>query len=150
MLLKASARPCQAAEGTGAKQRTLSRLTPLSNNDGCAVARSNEAKALAYQHGIVALSSNYILYADMSHRVNSAQRRYSPRLEVYSIDESFLALDGLAAFLPSMYDMSQAIRQQVLDWLGMPICFGIGTTKTLANHIVRRQPRLAGEQDPPA
>jgi DNA polymerase V len=82
----------------------------LSNNDGCAVARSNEAKALgikmaapwfmmqdlARQHGIVALSSNYPLYADMSDRVTAVLRRYSPRLEVYSIDESFLALDGLA------------------------------------------------------
>ncbi|MFJ3058225.1 SOS mutagenesis and repair protein [Herbaspirillum sp. NPDC087042] len=80
----------------------------LSNNDGCAVARSNEAKALgikmaapwfmmqdlARQHGIVALSSNYTLYADMSNRVTDVLRQYSPRLEVYSIDESFLALAG--------------------------------------------------------
>src|SRR5690348_5819019 len=79
----------------------------LSNNDGCAVARSNEVKALgvkmgtpwfqmealAKQHNIVALSSNYALYADMSNRAVSILRDYSPRVEVYSIDESFLELN---------------------------------------------------------
>ena len=78
----------------------------LSNNDGCAVARSNEAKALgvamgapwfklkdlAKQYGIIALSSNYELYADMSNRVMSILRSFSPDQEVYSIDESFLEL----------------------------------------------------------
>lgn len=80
----------------------------LSNNDGCAVARSNEAKTLgvpmgapwfklkdlAKQHGIIGLSSNYALYADMSNRVMSILREYSPDQEVYSIDESFLDLTG--------------------------------------------------------
>ncbi len=143
----------------------------LSNNDGCAVARSNEAKALgikmaapwfmmqdlARQHGIVALSSNYTLYADMSNRVTDVLRQYSPRLEVYSIDESFLALDGLAGLWPSMCDMGQAIRQQVLGWVGVPVCVGIGATKTLAklaNHIAKKQPPFAGVCDlaslPPA
>ena len=82
----------------------------LSNNDGCAVARSNEAKALgikmaepwfrmekiATQHGIVALSSNYTLYGDMSARVMSILATFSPRQEIYSIDECFLDLDGFA------------------------------------------------------
>ena len=81
----------------------------LSNNDGCAVARSNEVKALgvpmgapwfqmrdlARQHGIVGLSSNYTLYADMSNRIMTILRTYSPNVEVYSIDESFLSLSGL-------------------------------------------------------
>jgi nucleotidyltransferase/DNA polymerase involved in DNA repair len=81
----------------------------LSNNDGCAIARSNEVKALgvkmgapwfkleelAQQHDIVALSSNYALYGDMSNRVASILRDYSPNVEVYSIDESFLGLNGL-------------------------------------------------------
>ncbi|UWE18104.1 Y-family DNA polymerase [Herbaspirillum huttiense] len=143
----------------------------LSNNDGCAVARSNEAKALgikmaapwfmmqdlARQHGIVALSSNYTLYADMSNRVTDVLRQYSPRLEVYSIDESFLALDGLAGLWPSMSDMGQAIRHQILNWVGVPVCVGIGATKTLAklaNHIAKKQPQFAGVCDlaslPPA
>ncbi len=143
----------------------------LSNNDGCAVARSNEAKALgikmaapwfmmqdlARQHGIVALSSNYTLYADMSNRVTDVLRQYSPRLEVYTIDESFLALDGLAGHWPSMSDMGQAIRHHVLSWVGVPVCVGIGATKTLAklaNHITKKQPQFAGVCDlsslPPA
>ena len=81
----------------------------LSNNDGCAVARSAEVKALgvkmgepwfklkelAKQHGIIALSSNYTLYADLSSRIMTILRDYSPHAEVYSIDESFLDLDGL-------------------------------------------------------
>ena len=87
----------------------------LSNNDGCAVARSNEAKALgvkmgtpwfqlqdlAKQHGIVALSSNYTLYGDMSQRVMAILRDFSPDVEVYSIDESFLGIDGLASLWTS-------------------------------------------------
>lgn len=78
----------------------------LSNNDGCAVARSNEVKALgvkmgtpwfqmqdlARQHGIVGLSSNYVLYGDMSNRIMTILRTYSPHVEVYSIDESFVSL----------------------------------------------------------
>jgi DNA polymerase V len=95
----------------------------LSNNDGCAVARSNEVKALgvkmgtpwfqlsalARQYGIVALSSNYALYADMSSRVVSILREYSPNVEVYSIDESFLGLNGLDSLWPSFTDMGQSM-----------------------------------------
>ena len=98
----------------------------LSNNDGCAVARSNEAKALgvkmaapwflmqdlARKHGIVALSSNYTLYADMSNRVTEVLRQYSPCLEGYSIDESFLSLDGLDGLWPTMSDMGQSIAER--------------------------------------
>ncbi|WP_432239887.1 Y-family DNA polymerase [Herbaspirillum robiniae] len=136
----------------------------LSNNDGCAVARSNEAKALGVQmaapwflmqdlarkHDIVALSSNYTLYADMSNRVTEVLRQYSPRLEVYSIDESFLCLDGLAGQWPRMADMGQAVRRQVLAWVGVPVCVGIGPTKTLAklaNHIAKKQQQFDGVCD---
>jgi DNA polymerase V len=116
----------------------------LSNNDGCAVARSNEVKALgvkmgtpwfqmkdlARKHGIVALSSNYALYADMSNRMMSVLGRYSPDQEIYSIDECFLGLEGF-----SNYDLmthAQAMRKQVWQWVGIPVCVGVAETKTLA------------------
>lgn len=125
----------------------------LSNNDGCAVSRSNEAKAigvkmaepwfklerLARQHGIVALSSNYALYGDMSARVMSILAAYSPRQEVYSIDECFLDLDG---FDPSsLQAYGQEIRQAVKRNVGIPVCVGIAETKTLAklaNHCAKK------------
>ena len=129
----------------------------LSNNDGCAVARSNEVKALgvkmgtpwfqmkdlARQHGIIALSSNYALYADMSNRMMSVLSQYSPDQEIYSIDECFLGLDGF-----ENYDLlihAQAMRSQVRQWVGIPVCVGIAETKTLsklANHCAKKS--LAG------
>ena len=129
----------------------------LSNNDGCAVSRSNEAKALgikmgqpwfeckelAEEHGILALSSSYALYADMSNRVMSILGSFSPRQEVYSIDESFLDLTGM----PKLRDLSYQIRERVIDWTGIPVCVGIGPTKTLAklaNFIAKRHPRSKG------
>ncbi|SOD42772.1 Y-family DNA polymerase [Nitrosovibrio sp. Nv4] len=136
----------------------------LSNNDGCAVARSNEVKALgikmgapwfqmkelARQHGIVALSSNYALYADMSSRAVSILREYSPNLEVYSIDESFLSLNGLDSLWPSFTSMGQSMRQRMLQWTGLPVCVGVGPSKTLAklaNHIAKKNPRFNGVCD---
>ena len=107
------------------------RTTPvvvLSNNDGCVVSRSNEAKAigikmgqpwfeckaLADEHGVLALSSNYALYADLSNRVMSVLADYSPRTEVYSIDECFVDLTGT----PKLRDVSYQIRERVLQWVG--------------------------------
>jgi DNA polymerase V len=136
----------------------------LSNNDGCAIARSNEVKALgvkmgapwfqmqalAKQHSIVALSSNYALYAGMSDRVSSILRDYSPDVEVYSIDESFLDLGGLEKLWPSFTAMGQSIRQRMRQWIGMPVCVGIGPSKTLAklaNHVAKKNPRFAGVCD---
>ena len=129
----------------------------LSNNDGCVVSRSNEAKALgvkmgqpwfevhalAEAHGILALSSNYALYADMSNRVMSILNEYSPRQEVYSIDECFVDLTGT----PQLKAVSYAIRERVSAWTGIPVCVGIGPTKTLAklaNHIAKKHPRSQG------
>ena len=114
----------------------------LSNNDGCVVSRSNEAKAvgitmaqpwfeckeLAKEHGVLALSSNYALYADMSNRVMSILGDYSPEHEVYSIDESFVDLTGM----PKLRDVSYAMRERVMKWTDIPVCVGIGPTKTLA------------------
>ncbi|SFU67532.1 Y-family DNA polymerase [Nitrosospira multiformis] len=136
----------------------------LSNNDGCAIARSNEVKALgvkmgmpwfqmeelARQHNIVALSSNYALYAEMSNRVVSILCGYSPDVEVYSIDESFLDLGGLEKLWPSFTAMGQSIRQRMRQWIGLPVCVGIGPSKTLAklaNHIAKKNPSFGGVCD---
>lgn len=125
----------------------------LSNNDGCVVARSAEVRALgvtmaapwfqlkdlARRHGILALSSNYALYADMSNRMMRVLASYSPQQEIYSIDECFLGFDG---FPPAkLAAIGQRIRQQVKQWLGIPVCVGIGATKTLAklaNHCAKK------------
>ena len=130
----------------------------LSNNDGCAVSRSNEVKALglkmgepwfkmeklAKQHGIIALSSNYSLYGDLSARVMSILSDFSPKQEIYSIDECFLDLEG---FEPqSLMAYGQRIRQTVKQNVGIPVCVGIADTKTLAklaNHCAKKG--LAGE-----
>lgn len=126
----------------------------LSNNDGCAVARSNEVKALgvamgtpwfklkdlAKQHGMIALSSNYALYADMSNRVMSILRDFSPNQEVYSIDESFLDLTGYQSH--NLVQYGQQMRHRILQWTGLPVCVGIGATKTLsklANHCAKKR-----------
>lgn len=129
----------------------------LSNNDGCVVSRSNEAKALgikmgqpwfecktlAEEHGILAMSSNYALYADLSNRVMSVLGDYSPRREVYSIDECFVDLTGT----PKLKEVTYSMRERVGMWTGIPVCVGVGPTKTLAklaNHVAKRHPRSKG------
>lgn len=131
----------------------------LSNNDGCVVARSAEVKALgipmgvpwfkiqdeAKRHSIVAFSSNYALYADMSNRVVEVLSTFSPNIEVYSIDESFLELSGFERMGYQAYGAE--IRQRVADWLGLAVCVGIGPSKTLAklaNHAAKKN--LAGTE----
>lgn len=99
----------------------------------------------AKRYGIVAFSSNYALYADMSNRVVEILSSFSPSIEVYSIDESFLELSGFERAGYQSY--GQTIRQQIADWLGLAVCVGIGPTKTLAklaNHCAKK--KLAGEQ----
>lgn len=130
----------------------------LSNNDGCAVARSNEVKALgvkmatpwfqmrdiAKKHGIIALSSNYALYADMSNRMMAVLAEFSPDQEIYSIDECFLGLDGFSHL--DLVEYGQTIRQRVRQWVGLPVCVGIAKSKTLAklaNHCAKKS--LAGQ-----
>ena len=124
----------------------------LSNNDGCVVARSAEVKALgvpmgipwfklkdlAKQHGIIAKSSNYTLYGDMSQRMHSVIAQFSPEQEIYSIDETFLDLTG---FNRDLVAYGQDIRQRVRQWTGIPVCVGIGSSKTLAklaNHCAKK------------
>lgn len=112
----------------------------LSNNDGCVIARSKEAKAfvpmgapyfknreLFQQHGIIHCSSNYALYGDMSRRVMHTLGEYTPDLQVYSIDEAFLLLDP-----QNLPEISLKIQSGVLQRTGIPVSVGVGRTKTLA------------------
>lgn len=131
----------------------------LSNNDGCVVARSAEVKALgipmgvpwfkiqqeAKRHGIVAFSSNYALYADLSNRCVEVLSGFTPNIEVYSIDESFLELSGFEGRPGGLMAYCAEIRQRIADWLGLAVCVGIGASKTLAklaNHTAKKN--LAG------
>lgn len=116
----------------------------LSNNDGCAVARTPEAKALGIKMGdpyfkiadlcrtnnVAVMSSNYTLYGDMSERVNAVLADYSPEVEIYSIDESFISMAGLLLADRSLWGRS--LRADVYQRTGIPTCIGIGPTKTLA------------------
>lgn len=139
-------------------------MVVLSNNDGCAVARSNEVKALgvrmgvpwfkmkdlAKQHGIRAFSSNYTLYGDMSNRVALVLRGFSPEIEIYSIDEAFLRIETVAQLYGGAVVMGEQIRHRVKQWTGLPVCVGIAPTKTLAklaNHMAKKRPECDGVCD---
>lgn len=116
----------------------------LSNNDGCAVSRSNEAKALGIQmaapifkhrdlvkkHNIICISSNYALYGDISRRVMSLFDQWTPDIEVYSIDEAFLQFGGLSE--RRLPEIAEDIRRTVRTFTGIPVSVGMGPTKTLA------------------
>jgi DNA polymerase V len=129
----------------------------LSNNDGCVVSRSQEVKDLgivmaapwfqlkdiAKKHGIIAFSSNYTLYADLSNRVMRLLSQFSPNQEVYSIDECFLELTGMN----ELTRHAQQMRNTVKQYVGIPVCVGIAPSKTLAklaNHVAKKQPRFVG------
>ncbi|MBM0205265.1 Y-family DNA polymerase [Micromonospora sp. STR1s_5] len=134
----------------------------LSNNDGCAVARTAEAKALGIKmgapyfkirdlcrrEGVVVFSSNYALYGDMSARMNTVYGQFAADIEVYSIDESFLDMSDVA---PSRCEeLARDLRATVSRWTGVPTCVGIGPTKTLAklaNHIAKTNAELGGVCD---
>jgi len=130
----------------------------LSNNDGCVVSRSDEVKRLgikmgvaffevkdeAEKNGVIALSSNYSLYADMSRRVMETLCNFTPEIEVYSVDEAFLNLAGLSE---NLTDYGRRIKETIRQWTGMPVSIGIGRTKTLAkiaNRIAKRSAEAAG------
>jgi DNA polymerase V len=118
-------------------------IVVLSNNDGCVIARSNEAKALGIvmgapyfkieklfkSHGVFVFSSNYGLYGDLSRRVMQVLGSFAPRFEVYSIDECFLDLSGLPVDLT---DYTLGMVSTVRQWTGIPVSIGIAPTKTLA------------------
>ena len=133
-------------------------LVVLSNNDGCVVARSREAKArgikmtepwfkIAERHrDVIAMSSNYTLYGEMSRRVMQVLGEMAPASEVYSIDEAFLDLTGVADVVVH----GREIRRRILEWLGLPVCVGIASTKTrakLANEIAKKRAEHGGVFD---
>ncbi|MDS9866119.1 DNA polymerase [Acinetobacter pittii] len=128
----------------------------LSNNDGCAVARSNESKALGIkmgvplfqvkdivqQHNVIVLSSNYAMYAEMSRRFHKILGSYVTEEEVepYSIDECFVDFTAYEKNF-DLEKVGQQMRQQIWKWLGLPVCVGIGRSKTeakIANHIAKK------------
>ncbi|MDA3879152.1 MAG: Y-family DNA polymerase [Prolixibacteraceae bacterium] len=131
----------------------------LSNNDGCVIARSNEAKALGIpmgtpafkykelfrKHGVAVFSSNYALYGDMSSRVMSILSEMSPETEVYSIDEAFLRFDNCYNF--NLQQHGKAMRNKVLQNTGIPSSVGFAPTKALsklANRIAKKFPDRTG------
>jgi DNA polymerase V len=130
----------------------------LSNNDGCIIARSNEAKALGLQmgqpafevkdmieqHGVQVFSSNYELYGDMSARVVETLSQFTPHLEVYSIDESFLDLGDFYSIDLNAY--ARTIKDTVMQWLGMPVAVGVAPTKTLAK-VANRLSKKSAKAD---
>ncbi len=134
----------------------------LSNNDGCAIARSAEAKALGIKmgdpihhlrdvvrrHGIQVLSSNYTLYGDMQRRVIAACEPFARDFEIHSIDETFLDLAGFEG--RDLVDHAHAMREQVRLWTTIPTCVGIAETKTLAklaNAAAKKDARFEGVVD---
>ena len=136
-------------------------LVALSNNDDCAIAQTAEVKVLdiemaqpwyqvrekALAHGVVAFSSNYELYANFSNRFNEVLRQFTPRLEVYSIDECFLDLTGIKTDLT---EYGHKIKDTVLQWVKLPICVGMGHSKTLAklsNKVAKSRAEFKGVCD---
>lgn len=130
-------------------------IVVLSNNDGCVIARSNEAKALGIpmgapafeyqkcfrQHQVHVFSANFALYGDMSRRVMNILEEYSPESEIYSIDEIFLNLSGMDAY--NLHEYGISMREKVWKWTGIPTSIGIAHTKTLAkvaNRIAKKFP----------
>jgi DNA polymerase V len=131
----------------------------LSNNDGCVVARSNEAKLLGFKMGdpifqrkdlvrkynVIVFSSNYSLYGDMSNRVMDLLKNFSPEYEIYSIDEMFLEFNGFGSW--NLIEYGKEIRNKILKGVRIPVSIGLGSTKTLAkaaNYFAKKHPLLEG------
>ena len=131
----------------------------LSNNDGCIIARSNEAKAVGIKmghpvfqmedmickHKVHVFSTNFVLYGDMSNRVMNTLAQFTPDLEIYSIDEAFLDFTGFDTSRIEEY--GREIKSTVKQWTGIPVSVGIGDTKTLAkaaNHIAKKNKEFQG------
>jgi DNA polymerase V len=131
----------------------------LSNNDGCVIARSNEAKALGIamgvplfkirhvveEYAVVVRSSNYALYGDISERVMNVLGSQAPAHEIYSIDECFLDLDRMA--VPDLTAWCRDLRHRTHQWTGIPVSIGVGPTKTLAkvaNRLAKKSTKAGG------
>lgn len=134
-------------------------IVVLSNNDGCVIARSNEAKAvgipmgapafeyeaLFVQHQVHVFSANFPLYGDMSQRVMNILGEYTPDIEIYSIDEAFLKLKGFERF--DLQEYGKDMQRRVTKWTGIPVSVGIAPTKALAkiaNRIAKKFPKETG------
>lgn len=134
----------------------------LSNNDGCVISRSNEAKQIGIKMGVpffqiedliarqnvAVFSSNYALYGDMSNRVMEALGEFSPEVEIYSIDEAFINFSGIRC--ESLTELGRKIQKTVYLWTGIPVSVGIAETKTLAkiaNSLAKRSEKAAGVLD---
>jgi len=126
----------------------------LSSNDGCVISRSTEAKSLGIKMGepyfkvkkivkendVKIFSTNFALYGDISRRIMKTLKKFSPRMEIYSIDEAFLDLSSVKN--ENLLEHSYKIRKTILKWTGIPTSIGIGTTKTLskaANYIAKKE-----------
>jgi DNA polymerase V len=133
----------------------------LSNNDGCIVSRSAEAKALGIpmgepyfkvkplleQHGARVFSSNYTLYGDMSSRVMGYLADVAPEVEIYSVDEAFVNLTGMERWLGGLDAYGRRLRREIKQYTHIPTCVGIAPTKTLAklaNRVAKKRPELEG------
>ena len=134
-------------------------IVVLSNNDGCIITRSNEAKQLGIKMGepyfkakkiieennVKVFSSNYSLYGDISQRVMEILLGFSPDVEIYSIDEAFLSFKGFKNYELSKY--CKYIKKTINQWVGIPVSIGIGSTKTLskiANHLAKKNDQYEG------
>jgi DNA polymerase V len=131
----------------------------LSNNDGCCVSRSDAAKQLGIKMGapwfqikdqfkpgeVIALSSNYELYADMSNRVMNLISQFTPDYEIYSVDEAFCNFTGFIS--KDLTSYSREIKSTILKWTGLPVCVGLASSKTLAklsSHCAKKRPEYSG------
>ena len=134
-------------------------IVVLSNNDGCIITRSVEAKALGIKMGepyfkakkiiqknnVKVFSSNYALYGDISQRVMETLSSFSPDIEIYSIDEAFLGFNGFRNY--ELITYCRYMREKVKNWVGIPVSIGLSGTKTLAkiaNHLAKKNPHYAG------
>ena len=133
-------------------------IAVLSNNDGCIISRSDEAKVLGidmaapefkvrselYEKGVTVFSSNYALYGDLSERVMEILGQFTPNLEVYSIDEAFLNFDGVPIPNKDFHSYGLQMKDRIKKWVGIPVCVGVAPSKALskiANKIARKFPK---------
>jgi DNA polymerase V len=110
----------------------------------------HQIKHLEKEHGVVALSSNYTLYGDMSNRVVSVLRDLVSEIEVYSIDESFLRVERMAHLYAGRTAMGLELKRRISQWTGLPVCVGFGESKTLAklaNHLAKKNVQFEGVCD---
>lgn len=150
---------CERALNPALRRRPV---VVLSNNDGCIVSHTDEVKAMKIRKGVLLFqvksllekhnaaifSSNYALYGDYSERIMESLREFTPDVEVYSIDEAFMDLEGCRSM--SLQELGREIQAKIFQWTGIPITLGIAETKTLAKvatHIAKASPKAAGVLD---